>query len=472
MSFFKRAVIGALERREEIRDANTLKFESDVTAGLEKLREAEKNRAKNELVIRNRKKLIQPLILAVQEKVGQEVPEALALNAFVASGNDYTKAIGTLERYYKNKGRQATTEPTDDGAGMELDAGSTRDFSDMSGDASKALADMQRQISTTATMTPAQQRSRQLAQETENLIRTTDEPRGMGSQIASTIFGTLTGKASPTPVSEAVRERYSSFFRTQAEGDEAYNSAMDYLKQLREKGDPTNVPDLPPEMLKDLYQEANRELKSTKFNEKLGKEVDNQLKNLRSVALRSTRGLTSGNFADWNANGTTGDESLDARLRENLAIFEEEKRKVMEMATDYYNIGGAMTATKAVSDILGRRLEGEGSPTYLDQLINNFGRQTQPMKRSTGTATSSTTPRPKSTMSGNIFDTSGLPKVSISEVYSATETSSIPELKKIASTDTRRDASNNRYSIVTGKNNQVYAIGNVEGQVMAFRINR
>ena len=36
----------------------------------------------------------------------------------------------------------------------------------------------------------------------------------------------------------------------------------------------------------------------------------------------------------------------------------------------------------------------------------------------------------------------------------------------------RRDASNNRYSIVTGKNNQVYAIGNVEGQVMAFRINR
>jgi hypothetical protein len=75
-------------------------------------------------------------------------------------------------------------------------------------------------------------------------------------------------------------------------------------------------------------------------------------------------------------------------------------------------------------------------------------------------------------MSGNIFDTSGLPKVSISEVYSATETSSIPELKKIASTDTRRDASNNRYSIVTGKNNQVYAIGNVEGQVMAFRINR
>ena len=125
-----------------------------------------------------------------------------------------------------------------------------------------------------------------------------------------------------------------------------------------------------------------------------------------------------------------------------------------------------------MSDVLSRRLEGEGSPTYLDQLINNFGRQTQPMKRSTGTATSSTTPRPKSTMSGNIFDTSGLPKVSMSEVYSATETSSIPELKKIASTDTRRDASNNRYSIVTGKNNKVYAIGNVEGQVIAFRIDR
>ena len=40
MSFFKRAVTAALERREEVRDANTLKFEADVTAGLEKLREA------------------------------------------------------------------------------------------------------------------------------------------------------------------------------------------------------------------------------------------------------------------------------------------------------------------------------------------------------------------------------------------------------------------------------------------------
>ena len=217
MSFFKRAVTAALERREEVRDANTLKFEADVTAGLEKLREAEKNRAKNDLVIRNRKKLIDPLRLAVQEKVGQEVPEALALNAFVASGNDYTKAMGTLERYYKNKGRQTTTEPTDDGTGMELDIGSTRDFSDMSGDTSKALADMQRQISTTATMTPAQQRARQLAQETENLIRTTDEPRNVGGQVASTIFGTLIGKASPTPVSQAIRERYASFFRTEAE---------------------------------------------------------------------------------------------------------------------------------------------------------------------------------------------------------------------------------------------------------------
>ena len=64
MSFFKRAVTAALERREEVRDANTIKFEADVTAGLEKLREAEKNRVKNDLVVRNRKKLIDPLRLA------------------------------------------------------------------------------------------------------------------------------------------------------------------------------------------------------------------------------------------------------------------------------------------------------------------------------------------------------------------------------------------------------------------------
>ena len=467
MSFFKRAVTAALERREEVRDANTLKFEADVTAGLEKLREAEKNRAKNDLVIRNRKKLIDPLRLAVQEKVGQEVPEALALNAFVASGNDYNKAIGTLERYYKNKGRQTTTEPTDDGTGMELDIGSTRDFSDMSGDTSKALADMQRQISTTATMTPAQQRARQLAQETENLIRTTDEPRNVGGQVASTIFGTLTGRASPTPVSQAVRERYASFFRTEAEGDEAYNSAMDYLKQIREKGDPTNVPDLPPEILKDLYQEANRELKSTKFNENLGKEVDNQLKNLRSVALRSTRGVTGNLVQLYAANGTTGDESLDARLRENLAIFEEEKRKVMEMATDYYNIGGAMTATKAVSDILGRRLGGEGSPTYLDQLITNFGRETQPMQRSAGTVKSSTTSTPKSTMSRSMLNTDMADTSNMSEVYASTDTSTPSEIEKLGMQ--RRGTDNQLYTVVTG-NGKTFAIRNEGGNLIVLRL--
>ena len=467
MSFFKRAVTAALERREEVRDANTLKFEADVTAGLEKLREAEKNRAKNDLVIRNRKKLIDPLRLAVQEKVGQEVPEALALNAFVASGNDYTKAMGTLERYYKNKARQATTEPTDDGTGMELDAGSTRDFSDMSGDASKALADMQRQISTTATMTPAQQRARQLAQETENLIRTTDEPRNVGGQVASTIFGTLTGKASPTPVSQAVRERYASFFRTEAEGDEAYNSAMDYLKQIREKGDPTNVPDLPPEILKDLYQEANRELKSTKFNDNLGKEVDNQLKNLRSVALRSTRGVTSGDLRNFQLTDSTGDPSLDSRLRENLAIFEEEKRKIMEMAKDYYNIGGAMTATKAVSDILGRRLGGEGSPTYLDQLITNFGRETQPMERSAGTVKSSTTSTPKSTMSRSMLNTDMADTSNMSEVYASTDTSTPREIEKLGRQ--RRGTDNQLYTVVTG-NGKTFAIRNEGGNLIVLRL--
>lgn len=467
MSFFKRAVTAALERREEVRDANTIKFEADVTAGLEKLREAEKNRVKNDLVVRNRKKLIDPLRLAVQEKVGQEVPEALALNAFVASGNDYTKAMGTLERYYKNKDRQTTTEPTDDGTGMELDAGSTRDFSDMSGDTSKALADMQRQISTTATMTPAQQRARQLAQETENLIRTTDEPRNVGGQVASTIFGTLTGKASPTPVSEAVRERYASFFRTEAEGDEAYNSAMDYLKQIREKGDPTNVPDLPPEMLKDLYREAEIERKSSTFEQKLNGELNNQLKRLKSVALRSTRGVTGNLLQTFGATGSTGDEGLDARLRENLAIFEEERRKIRELALEHFNLGNAGTATKAVSDVLGRRLGGEGSPTYLDQLITNFGRETQPMQRSAGTVKSSTTSTPKSTMSGSMLNTDMADVSNMSEVYASTDTSTPSEIEKLGMARTGTD--NQKYTVVTG-NGKTFAIRNEGGNLIVLRL--
>ena len=55
MSFFKRAVVGALERRDEVRAANEVKYESDVARGITKLEEAEKERKKNNLIVRNKK---------------------------------------------------------------------------------------------------------------------------------------------------------------------------------------------------------------------------------------------------------------------------------------------------------------------------------------------------------------------------------------------------------------------------------
>ena len=274
MSFFKRAVVGALERREEVRDANQLKYETDVTTGITKLNEAEKEMKKNNLIVRNRKKLIAPIGINVFNETGKEFSEAVLLNVFMSSKGDTALATDTLIRMAKNQAPTPTTTVTDGMEGFTQESTSTRDLSDMSGDTTKALQDASSMISTTSTKLPSQQKSE----------RDYKEQR-YGGGIAGNIMNTLLGGASGPSVRDAVRERYSSMFRTPEEGEQAYSDVMDYMEEVRTKGEASTIPDLPPNMLADIQRETRKAKKYETFEKNLVTEVPRQLNDLKNLII-------------------------------------------------------------------------------------------------------------------------------------------------------------------------------------------
>ena len=185
MSFFKRAVVGALERREEVRAANEVKYESDVARGITKLEEAEKEMKKNNLIVRNRKKLIAPIGINVFNETGKEFNEAVLLNVLMASKGDTGVATDTLIRMAKQQTPPPTATVTDGtGTDAEIDIGSTRDYTDLSGDTTKALQDASSMISTTSTQLPSQQKAMITAKESERTQR-------YGGGVAGNIMNTL-----------------------------------------------------------------------------------------------------------------------------------------------------------------------------------------------------------------------------------------------------------------------------------------
>ena len=354
MSFFKRAVVGALERREEVRDANQLKYESDVTTGITKLNEAEKAMAKNELIVRNRKKTIAPILLEVKRRTGKDVSMALGINAFQKTGQDTDKTIQSLTTMVEAQQPAPITDGT--GTDAEIDIGSTRDYTDLSGDTTKALQDASSMISTTSTKLPSQQKSERDYRE-----------QRYGGGVTGNIMNTLLGGASGPSVRNAIKERYSSMFRTQEEGDQAYTKAMDYMEELRTTGDPTNIPDLPPEELRQLNMYTNIELKRDKFETGLKTEHKKKMNSIRKIFLAKVTG--SNMFNDFNmALSSAADGAKKAQLANLASEISDEEDLLYSKAMDLYNIGGARNATEALNVVLNSKLEGQQT-TYRENMI-------------------------------------------------------------------------------------------------------
>jgi len=227
MSFFKRAVISALTRREELREENIDKFDEDVERGLKILDNASKNKKASDTVIKNRNKIIRPLQISAKAELG------------------FTPSI------------EATTYVYNTLAGKDPEK-TTKILSSLE---KSTIAGKQRQEnmpSTTGPLTTPQQMSQAFAENTEQTIRTEGEtPETMGSRVTSTVLGTLLGRAPNRSVSETVRQKYIDTFENEEQGQNVYNELMNYRKRAIE-GDPSEMPDVDPVEAKILNAEARK----------------------------------------------------------------------------------------------------------------------------------------------------------------------------------------------------------------------
>ena len=356
MSFFKRAVVGALERREEVRDANQLKYETDVTTGITKLNEAEKEMKKNNLIVRNRKKLIAPIGINVFNETGKEFSEAVLLNVFMSSKGDTALATDTLIRMAKNQAPTPTTTVTDGMEGFTQESTSTRDLSDMSGDTTKALQDASSMISTTSTKLPSQQKSE----------RDYKEQR-YGGGIAGNIMNTLLGGASGPSVRDAVRERYSSMFRTPEEGEQAYSDVMDYMEEVRTKGEASTVPDLPPNMLADIQRETRKAKKYETFEKNLVTEVPRQLNDLKNLIINKNPDRLQQLMATFKKPSLSNSDlaGLPENIQRQVKEFMKIKEETMRGSTSIFNNTNVNSAVSATQQFLNTPIGADGK-TQMD----------------------------------------------------------------------------------------------------------
>jgi len=356
MSFFKRAVVGALERREEVRDANQLKYESDVTTGITKLNEAEKEMKKNNLIVRNRKKLIAPIGINVFNETGKEFSEAVLLNVFMSSKGDTALATDTLIRMAKNQAPTPTTTVTDGMEGFTQESTSTRDLSDMSGDTTKALQDASSMISTTSTKLPSQQKSE----------RDYKEQR-YGGGIAGNIMNTLLGGVSGPSVRDAVRERYSSMFRTPEEGEQAYSDAMDYMEEVRTKGEASTIPDLPPKMLADIQRETRKAKKYETFEKNLVTEVPRQLNDLKNLIINKNPDRLQQLMATFKKPSLSNSDlaGLPENIQRQVKEFMKIKEETMRGSTSIFNNTNVNSAVSATQQFLTTPIGADGK-TQMD----------------------------------------------------------------------------------------------------------
>ena len=416
MSFFKRAVVGALERREEVRDANQLKYETDVTAGITKLNEAEKEMKKNNLIVRNRKKLITPIGINVFNETGYKFSEPVLLNVLMSSKGDADLATDTLVRMAKNRTPDTTATVTDGMEGFTQESASTRDLSDMSGDTTRALQDASSMISTTSTQLPSQQKALITIKENERTQR-------YGGGFAGNILNTLLGGVSGPSVREAVKERYSSMFRTPEEGEQAYTDAMNYMEEVRDKGEASTVPDLPPNMLADIQREVRKAKKYETFEKEINGVIDGRLRELkmfivnkapsgREAMMQKLLNTESGGFSKGDMN------KLPPAVQNQIKTYLEIRKEAIQGSTSIFNNTSINTAFGSASQFLDTVVDGKDQMArYLDRMKKASG-ETLTSKSSANKTSKQTSNKPTRKRSNTTIDLSGSTVLSSEELYS------------------------------------------------------
>jgi len=310
-SFFKRAVTAALERREEVQDQNIVLQEKAVEENLDRLKKVEELRLKRNKALKDYKKFM-PMIQSAAMKADSgisSVPEPLVLNLLQQSGGDPYIAARAAEKMAK---------------------ASPETFNQLSSDATKAQGDMTSATQTSSRMLPSQQKSAQLADQTEQLVREGDVDYGkIGSTFATSMLNVLTGQPMRS-TREITKERFMSIFPDDKQAQEAYDFATEVLSE----GMPDTIPAMKdPEKMDKVFRFARIAKGEEKFNERLDTTISRQTSGMLSLLKTN---LKLGEEFDIDAIRSGGSENFIANINKNNALKNNKQAKAaLQLYMDY-----------------------------------------------------------------------------------------------------------------------------------------
>ena len=310
-SFFKRAVTAALERREEVQDQNIVLQEKAVEENIDRLKKVEELRLKRNKALKDYKKFM-PMIQSAAMKADSgisSVPEPLVLNLLQQSGGDPYIAARAAEKMAK---------------------ASPETFNQLSSDATKAQGDMTSATQTSSRMLPSQQKSAQLADQTEQLVREGDVDYGkIGSTFATSMLNVLTGQPMRS-TREITKERFMSIFPDDKQAQEAYDFATEVLSD----GMPDTIPAMKdPEKMRKVFDFARIAKGEEKFNEKLDTTISRQTSGMLSLLKTN---LKLGEEFDIDAIKSGGAKKFLENINKNTALKNNKQAKAaLELYMDY-----------------------------------------------------------------------------------------------------------------------------------------
>jgi len=310
-SFFKRAVTAALERREEVQDQNIVLQEKAVEENLDRLKKVEELRLKRNKALKDYKKYM-PMIQSAAMKANSDissVPEPLVLNLLQQSGGDPYIAARAAEKMAK---------------------ASPETFKQLTSDAKKAQGDMTSSTQAGSNMLPSQQKSAQLADQTEQLVREGDVDYGkIGSTFATSMLNVLTGQPMRS-TREITKERFMSIFPDDKQAQEAYDFATDVLSD----GMPDTIPAMKdPEKMDKVFRFARIAKGEEKFNERLDTTISRQTSGMLSLLKTN---LKLGEELDIKAILAGGTKKFIDNFSKNNALKNNKQAKAaLQLYMDY-----------------------------------------------------------------------------------------------------------------------------------------
>ena len=258
-------------------------------------------------------------------------------------------------------------------------------------------------------------------------------------------------------------------FRTPEEGEQAYTDTMNYMEEVRTKGEASTIPDLPPNVLADVQRQVRKAKKAEIFEAKIGGVIDERLRELRMFIVNKApsaqqaqiqallRSLGGGNYKAPDIN------TLPKAVQDQISEYIDIRREAIKGSTDVFNTTGFNSVYGASSNFLDTTIDGKNQlDIYLGRMIKAGGDST-PNQSNTSNAPKKSS-RPTRKIGNKLRDLSGSTVLSSDEIYKRYNVDNMDDFHKKYQSRFVEDMP----SIEAGKKVGYLKVYNIEGTKIAI----